>query len=81
LISSLAAKNIFCGIHYPNPLFTAQPFQNAPTIPMGLPVCSQIAKEIVSLPMYPEMTREQVSRVSDSVIEFTSIQERESALV
>lgn len=81
LISSLAEKNIACGIHYPNPLFTAQPFRNSPTIPFGLPVCSQVAEEIVSLPMYPEMTREQVARVANAIAEFESIQERERALV
>ncbi len=70
LIASLAAKNIACGIHYPNPLCTAQPFVDAPTMPLGLPVCSQVANEIVSLPMYPEMTREQVSRVAGAIAEF-----------
>jgi dTDP-4-amino-4,6-dideoxygalactose transaminase len=81
LISSLADKNIFCGIHYPNPLCTAQSFVDAPTIPLGLPICSEIANEIVSLPMYPEMTREQVSRVSAAVSEFVSSQEIASELV
>jgi len=63
LMASLAEQNIHTGIHYPNPLSTAGSFQDAPTIPMGLPVCTQVASEIVSLPMFPEMTREQVSRV------------------
>ncbi len=81
MIASLGEKNIACGIHYPNPLFTAQPFVNSPTIPFGLPVCSQVANEIVSLPMYPEMTREQVSRVSSAVAEFVVSQERVSAVV
>lgn len=63
LMASLAEQNIHTGIHYPNPLSTAGSFQNAPTIPMGLPVCTEVANEIVSLPMFPEMTREQVQRV------------------
>ncbi len=81
LIHALAEQNIACGIHYPNPLFTAQPFLNSKTFPHGLPVCSQVAKEIVSLPMYPEMTREQVTRVSSAVSEFIESQERVSAVV
>lgn len=81
LIASLAAQNIFCGIHYPNPLCTAQPFVNSTTIPMDLPVCSQVSKEIVSLPMYPEMTRYQVRRVSKAIAEFGVKRGRESALV
>ncbi len=63
LMASLAEQNIHTGIHYPNPLSTAGSFQDAPTIPMGLPVCTEVANEIVSLPMFPEMTREQVQRV------------------
>jgi dTDP-4-amino-4,6-dideoxygalactose transaminase len=63
LMASLAEQNIHTGIHYPNPLSTAGSFQDAPTIPMGLPVCTEVANEIVSLPMFPEMTREQVKKV------------------
>lgn len=72
LIASLAEQNIACGIHYPNPLSTAQHFIDAPTIPMGLPVCSKVANEIVSLPMYPELRRDQVSRIADAVREFAN---------
>jgi dTDP-4-amino-4,6-dideoxygalactose transaminase len=70
MIADLAEKNIFCGVHYPNPLFTAKPFANSVTIPYGVPVCSQVADEIVSLPMYPEMTRDQVSEVASAVSQF-----------
>ncbi|TWT82100.1 dTDP-3-amino-3,6-dideoxy-alpha-D-galactopyranose transaminase [Planctomycetes bacterium CA13] len=70
LAESLAAKKIATGIHYPNPLSTATPLSDSPTVPMGLPVCRQIAEEILSLPMYPEMNREQVARVGAGVREF-----------
>jgi dTDP-4-amino-4,6-dideoxygalactose transaminase len=75
LIASLAEKGISCGVHYPNPLCSAQPFSCAPTIPLDLPVCRQAANEIVSLPMYPEMTRDQVSRVAAAINEFVSTKE------
>ncbi len=81
LIAALAEQRIACGVHYPNPLFLAQPFIDSPTIPFGLPVCSQLANEIVSLPMYPEMTRQQVSRISAAITEFVTKQERTSATV
>jgi dTDP-4-amino-4,6-dideoxygalactose transaminase len=71
LIRHLADRKIFCGIHYPNPLSLAQPFVGSTTVPHGLPVCSQFANEIVSLPMYPEMTREHVSRIGDAIRSFT----------
>ena len=73
LIRHLSEQNIFCGIHYPNPLSHAQPFVGARTVPHNLPVCSRFAKEIVSLPMYPEMTREIVSRVGEGIRSFAGV--------
>jgi dTDP-4-amino-4,6-dideoxygalactose transaminase len=70
LMRHLATLNISCGVHYPNPLFRAQPFENSQTIPVNLPVCSQYANEILSLPMYPEMTREHVRRIGDGIRQF-----------
>lgn len=67
VIASLAAENINCGIHYPNPLSAAAPFHDSMTHPLGLPHVTQFAKEIFSLPMYPELTRQQVARVSESI--------------
>jgi dTDP-4-amino-4,6-dideoxygalactose transaminase len=72
LIESLAAKNIHCGIHYPEPLDTALPFLKARTVPDGLPVCSKLAGEIVSLPMYPEMTDAMVGEVAEAIHSFSS---------
>lgn len=71
LLAHLAQNNIFGGIHYPNPLFKAQPFLGATTIPWDLPLCSQYAQEILSLPMYPEMNEEQVQRVAQAIRQFT----------
>lgn len=71
LMQHLAACNISCGIHYPHPLSHAQPFQDCPTIPLDLPACSEIASQIVSLPMYPEMTRAQVAAVGKAVREYS----------
>jgi dTDP-4-amino-4,6-dideoxygalactose transaminase len=36
---------------------------------ISLPVTEQIADEIISLPMYPELTREQIEYVAHSVRE------------
>lgn len=70
LMEYLADKQIYCGIHYPHPLSQAQPFEHVPTVPSGLPVCTQLAQEILSLPMYPEMTRDHVVAVSEAIKEF-----------
>lgn len=70
LIKYLAEQKIYAGIHYPNPLSTARPFEEATCQPTGLPVCKQLAGEIVSLPMYPEMTRQHVERIGDAIRAF-----------
>lgn len=69
-IQFLSDRNIHAGIHYPNPLPTAEPFRDSITLPLDLPVCTEIATQIVSLPMFPEMTRAQVTRVSQAIREF-----------
>jgi dTDP-4-amino-4,6-dideoxygalactose transaminase len=74
LLAHLAQHKIYGGVHYPNPLFKAQPFLGATTIPWDLPLCSQYAQEILSLPMYPEMTEDHVARVAQAVRQFTLTQ-------
>lgn len=64
ILAQLAEEQIFGGVHYPRPLVEAQPFVDSPCFPAGLPVCSKYAQEILSLPMYPEMTKDQVSYVA-----------------
>ncbi|MEM9645011.1 MAG: DegT/DnrJ/EryC1/StrS family aminotransferase [Planctomycetota bacterium] len=73
LIAHMAANNIFCGIHYPNPLYVNEPFSDARTVPLDCPVVTQLSKEIVSLPMFPEMTREQVRMVARAAMEFSPL--------
>jgi dTDP-4-amino-4,6-dideoxygalactose transaminase len=74
LLAHLAQNKIYGGIHYPIPLFKAQPFQGATTIPWDLPICSKYANEIFSLPMYPEMTRQTVARVANCIRELAFIE-------
>ncbi|MGD9856827.1 MAG: DegT/DnrJ/EryC1/StrS family aminotransferase [Planctomycetaceae bacterium] len=73
LIDHLRERGIHCGVHYPHPLHHAAPFRDARTVPHGLPVCTRLADEIVSLPMYPELARSQVERVADAVLSFSGV--------
>jgi perosamine synthetase len=66
LIEFLKAKCIGTGIHYiPNHL---QPFFKQ--FSMSLPVTEQIGEEILTLPLYYDMTDEQVSTVIEAVRDF-----------
>lgn len=70
LMAYLADRQIYCGIHYPHPLPTAQPFTSARRHPANLPKCTQLSNEILSLPLYPEMTRQLVATVAAAIAEF-----------
>jgi dTDP-4-amino-4,6-dideoxygalactose transaminase len=63
LQKQLGQVGIVTGIHYPTPLHL-QPAYAHLKIPKGsLPVTERVAKEIVSLPMYAELTRDQLEAV------------------
>jgi dTDP-4-amino-4,6-dideoxygalactose transaminase len=70
LAAFLKTKGIFTGIHYP----TALPFMPAYRYlrhrPEDFPVAYECQEQILSLPMYPELTDEQIAYVADSIKEF-----------
>ncbi len=62
----LLAKGIQCGIHYPVPLHLQAPYRDARTIPHGVPVTTRLAQRILSLPIYPEISRVQIKRIAQA---------------
>lgn len=66
----LATCGIGSAIHYPTPVHT-QPFitKTYPEQPV-LPIVTQVTGEILSLPMYPELTDQQVAQVIAAVRSF-----------
>jgi dTDP-4-amino-4,6-dideoxygalactose transaminase len=70
LIAYLKTQGVSCGIHYPTPLHEVAPFKSARTVPERAPVSSRLAKKILSLPMYPELTREQAHQVVHQIKSF-----------
>lgn len=67
IVAQLAREQIFTGIHYPRPLSSAQPFRDSLCFPLELPVASDLAQQIFSLPIAPSMTRGMVNRVAENV--------------
>jgi dTDP-4-amino-4,6-dideoxygalactose transaminase len=63
LISHLKKAGIGSGIHYPVPLHRQKAYAWLNYRPGDLPVASRIAGEIVSLPMFPQLTAEQQATV------------------
>lgn len=63
LMQTLAGAGISSGIHYPVPIHR-QPAYAGLNIPAGsFPVAEQLADKIVSLPMFPEITDQEIQRV------------------
>ena len=67
LISALAEKEIFCGIHYPIPVHLLDAYKSLNLGEGSFPVAEKSASEFVSLPMFPELTREQIEYVASEI--------------
>ena len=67
LRSALAARGIGTGIHYPLPVHLQPACRQLGYTEGDLPITEQLAREILSLPMYPELTPEQLAYVADSI--------------
>ena len=67
----LRANGIGTGIHYPVPLHLTEAYQQLGYPGKGsLPTAEQLAEEILSLPMYAELTDEQIEYTIDAVLNF-----------
>ena len=71
LLEWLHEHGIMAGVHYPIPVHLQDAYaQYAPE--GGLPVTERVANEILSLPIYPELTDEQLEEVVASVQSYFS---------
>jgi dTDP-4-amino-4,6-dideoxygalactose transaminase len=67
----LAERGISTGIHYPTPLHLTEAYQREGAPGRGaFPVSEAFAGEILSLPMFAELTSDQLNRTADAVLEF-----------
>ena len=72
LMAALTERGIATLIHYPVPLHLQGAFASLGGRPGDFPVAEQAAREIVSLPLYPEMTDAQALAVADAVRELAA---------
>jgi dTDP-4-amino-4,6-dideoxygalactose transaminase len=79
LMKQLAAENIGTGIHYPVPLHLQKAYQSLGYQAGDFPVAEAAAPEIVSLPMFPQLTAEQQERVVNAVESFLAASELAAA--
>ena len=67
----LNEKGIETGLHYPVPLHQQKAYRSLGYKAGTLPVSEQLAKEIVSLPMFPHLLESQQKRISEVIGEFS----------
>jgi dTDP-4-amino-4,6-dideoxygalactose transaminase len=67
VLASLKEAGIDAGIHYPVPLHLQPAYRHLGYREGDFPVTEQVAHEIISLPIYPEITKEQVDRVCQAL--------------
>jgi len=76
LMEHLKQAGIGTGIHYPIPLHLQKAYASLQYSQGDFPVAEKAAAEIVSLPMFPQLTAVQQARVAEEIVKFTSTSAR-----
>ncbi len=63
----LKDKGIETAIHYPTALPNLPAYAYLSYKPLDFPVATKLEKEIISLPMYPELSEEKIKYVAESI--------------
>jgi dTDP-4-amino-4,6-dideoxygalactose transaminase len=74
LMAYLKDAGIGAGIHYPIPLHLQRAYESLGYKKGSFPVTERVSEAIVSLPMFPQLVREQQKRVVENIILFLSVQ-------
>ena len=67
LAQSLTAAGVQYGIHYPIPVYLQQAYRDSRYKEGDFPIAERVSREVVSLPMYPELQRQQMEQVCAAV--------------
>lgn len=70
LSAYLNEHGIANGYHYKLPLHLQKAYDHLPYKAGDFPVCEKVVSEIISLPMFPELTREQIEYVAETIKRF-----------
>tara|TARA_Y100000310_G_scaffold345466_1_gene465305 strand:- start:15787 stop:16890 length:1104 start_codon:yes stop_codon:yes gene_type:complete len=67
----LDEKGVSTGIHYPIPVHLQKAYEFMGLKGGSFPISEKVANEIISLPMFPELTEEQMQYVASCIEEFS----------
>jgi len=79
ILKNLAERGVNCAIHYPVPLHLQEAYKGLGVGPGSFPVAERCAQEIISLPMFPELSSEDIATVVREIA--TEVQEETTATV
>ena len=68
MAQNLNASGVQTGIHYPIPVHLQKAYRDQRYPEGSFPVAENLAREVLSLPLYPEMESRQVDTVCDAVL-------------
>lgn len=67
LRTALVDANIGCDVHYPTPTHLQPAYESLGYRAGDLPTTERLAQHILSLPMFPELTQDEVNQVADTI--------------
>jgi len=70
LADFLRSRGVGTGVHYPEPPHLMPPYSHLGYRRGSFPVAEELAQEVLSLPMFPGISEEQVTAVVDSIAAF-----------
>jgi dTDP-4-amino-4,6-dideoxygalactose transaminase len=65
----LQTSGVQTGIHYPIPVHLQPAYSDLGYKPGDFPISERAAKEVLSLPIYPELTDDQINRIASTILE------------
>jgi dTDP-4-amino-4,6-dideoxygalactose transaminase len=68
VINQLKGSEVSCGIHYPIPIHLQKAYEKVSQKKATYPVSEICASEFISLPMYPELTKEKIEYVTEKLV-------------
>jgi dTDP-4-amino-4,6-dideoxygalactose transaminase len=68
----LSENRIATGLHYPIPLHLQKAYESLAYKEGDFPIVEKVAKEILSLPMHPDLAEEQIDYTICAILEFLS---------
>jgi dTDP-4-amino-4,6-dideoxygalactose transaminase len=73
LSAELAGAGVQTGVHYPTPIHMQPAYRDARYPAGSLPAAEAASREVLCLPIYPEMTRAQVETVVGEILRARSV--------